>query len=89
MVVIRLKGALTTLERQLSKSPEGIEIVNRSRIYLLQNSRCVLEKLLQKLLDVDIASFYVDVNVEIAEMFIVLGLTKDVETKLQVDKKLT
>ncbi len=89
MVVIRLKGALTTLERQLSKSPEGIEIVNRSRIYLLQKSQCVLENLLQKLLDVDIASFYVDVNVEIAEMFIVLGLTKDVETKLQVDKKLT
>ena len=86
MVVIRLKGALTTLEQQLSKSSEGMELVKRGRLYLLEKAQSVLGNLLHNLLGVDITSFYADVNVEVAEMFIVLGLSKNVEEKLQVIK---
>ena len=86
MVVIRLKGALTTLEQQLSKSSEGMELVKRGMLYLLEKAQSVLGNLLHNLLGVDITSFYADVNVEVAEMFIVLGLSKNVEEKLQVIK---
>ena len=89
MVVIRLKGALTTLEQQLSKSPEGTTLVKRSRVYLLEKAKSVLADLLHSLLNVDIVSFYVDVNPKIAEMFIVLGLSKDVEANFQVDENST
>ena len=89
MVLIRLKGALTTLEQQLTKNPEGMELVKRSRVCLLEKAQSVLAKLLHSLLNVDIVSFYVDVNPKMGEMFIVLGLSKDVDVNFQVDKKST
>ena len=39
--------------------------------------------------NVDIVSFYSDVNPEMGEMFIVLGLSKDVEVTLRGSKKST
>jgi len=89
MVVIRLKGALTTLEQQLTKDPEGINLVKRSRICCLRNAQSVLEKLLHSLLSVDIVGFYVDVDLPIGEMFMVLRLSKDVEANFQIDKSWT
>jgi len=89
MIVIRLKGALTTSEQQLTKSPEGTALVKRSRVCILEKAQSVLENLLHSLLNVDIISFYVDVNPKIAEMFIVLGLSKNIEANLQVDKNYT
>ena len=89
MIVIRLKGALTTSEQQLTKSPEGTALVKRSRVCLLEKAQSILENLLHSLLNVDIVSFYVDVNPKIAEMFIVLGLSKNVESNFQVDKNYT
>jgi len=89
MMVIRLKGALTISEQQLTKSPEGTALVKRSRVCLLEKAQSVLANLLHSLLNVDIVSFYVDVNPKIAEMFIVLGLSKNVEANFQVDKNST
>jgi len=89
MIVIRLKGALTTSEQQLTKSPEGVALVKRCRICLLEKAQSVLENLLHSLLNVDIISFYVDVNPKIAEMFIVLGLSKNIEANFQIDKNYT
>jgi len=89
MVVIRLKRALTTFEQHLTKNPEGIELVKRSRVCLLEKAQGVLAKLLHSLLNIDIVSFYVDVNPKMGEMFIVLGLSKDVDANFQVDKKST
>ena len=62
MVVIRLRGPLTTLEAQLAEKPEGVNIVKRSRIYILEKSREVLDTLIYDLLKVRILGFYVDVN---------------------------
>ena len=89
MVVIRLKGALTIFEQELIKNPEGIELVRRCRVCCLKNAQGVLGELLHSLLNVDIISFYADVNPLIGEMFIVLGLSKDVEANFWVDKSST
>ena len=86
MVVIRLKGALVTFEQQLTNTPKGIELVKRCRLSCLKYSQSVLAKLLHSLLNVDIVSFYADVNPLTAEMLIVLSLSKDVEANFQVDK---
>lgn len=89
MVVIRLKRALTTFEQQLAKTPEGIELVKRCRTCLLERAREVLNEPLQNLLNIEIVSFYADVNPIIGEMFIVLGLSENAEIKFEVNKKFT
>lgn len=89
MVVIRLRGALTTFEEELAKNLEGIELVKRCRTCCLKNVQSVLRELLDSLLNVDMVSFYVDVNPPRDEMFVVLGLSKNVEAKFKVDKNCT
>ncbi len=89
MIVIRLKGALTPIERDLANNSEGIALVKRCRTCLLENSKSILEKLLQDSIDIKINSFYADVNPKTEEMFIVVGLSKDIEAKFleQHEKK--
>lgn len=81
MVVIRLKEVLTVYEQQVIKVPEAMELVKRCRVCSVKSARSVLENLLHNLLDVDITGFYVDVNLPVGEIFIVLGLSEDVEAK--------
>ena len=83
MVVIRLKGALTTYEQQLIDAPESIELIKQCRVCCLKNAQSILRDLLHNLLDVDITSFYVDVNPKIGEIFVVLSLSQNVESKFK------
>ena len=87
MVVIRIKEALTILEQELTKTSEGLEIVKHTRLYFAEKAQSVLAKLIRTQLNVDISSFYADVNPAIAEMFIVLSLSKDVEVQFKLSKK--
>ena len=87
MIVVRLRGALTPIERDLTESSEGIALVKRCRSCLLENSKNILEELLQDLIGVKINNFYVDVNPKIGEMFIVISLSENIETKFIEHKK--
>lgn len=88
MVVIRLKGVLTTYEQQLTDAPESIELIKRCRVCCLKNAQSILRDLLHNLLDVDITSFYVDVNPKIGEIFVVLSLSENVEAKFTEKRRL-
>ena len=82
IIVIRLRGGLTILEKQLSEDAEGIKLVKMSRIYLLEKSKNELEKLLKDLLNVTVTAYYADINPKIEEMFIILDLNKNIEEKI-------
>lgn len=89
MVVIRLKGALTTFEQQLIKNPEGAKIIKLGRICILEKSRDVINNLLQNSLNVNIKNSYIDVNPQNGDMFIVLELSEDIESKFIKREKST
>ena len=42
MVFVRLKGVLTPAEEQLTKSPEGADLIKRTRMQLLEHARVLL-----------------------------------------------
>ncbi|MCK4308172.1 DUF2294 domain-containing protein [candidate division WOR-3 bacterium] len=87
MIVMRMKGILTIIEKHLIKTSEGLELVKRCRICLIERSREILDKFLGDLLNVKVISFCRDVNVEMEDMFIVIGLNKNIEEKFQKRKK--
>jgi uncharacterized protein YbcI len=85
-IVIRLRGALTTLEGQLIEKPEGINLVKSIRIYIFEKSRNILQRLLRRLINVSIIGFYIDINPQQKEMFIVLSLDKNIVSKFLKSK---
>ena len=44
MVLVRLKGALTPAEEQLTKSAERADLIKRTRMQLLEGARVLLAK---------------------------------------------
>jgi len=46
IVFVRLKGVLTPAEKQLSKSPEGAELIKKTRVQLLEGARTLLENII-------------------------------------------
>ena len=82
IVVVRLKGALTTFEKQLVKNSEGARIIKLGRIYILERSGDVIDKLLQDLLNISVKHSYMDVNPQNGDMFIVFELSEDIASKI-------
>jgi uncharacterized protein YbcI len=78
LVVVRLKGVLTPAERQLAKTPEGVEMVKRLRENLFAQGR---DKLCEQLSDITgarIVSVFTDINVPISERIFVFVMDREV-----------
>jgi uncharacterized protein YbcI len=79
VVLVRLKGVLTPAERQLAKSPEGVEMVRRLRQTLIAQGR---ERLCQQMDDITGArttGLFTDIDTQLGERIIVLTLDRDLE----------
>jgi uncharacterized protein YbcI len=78
LVVVRLKGVLTPAERQLAKTPEGVEMVKRLRENLFAQGR---DKLCEQLSDITgtrIVSVFTDINVPISERIFVFVMDREI-----------
>ena len=83
MVIVRLKGVMTPAERQLSESPEGIQLVKQIKTRLLEGSRKILENIIRRLVDANISSLYTDISTKTGERFIIFCLDKNLERKFR------
>jgi uncharacterized protein YbcI len=79
MVLIRLKGVLTAAERQLAKTPEGVEMVKRLRQTLIAQGREKLCEQLRELTGVEVTALYTDIDTAIGERVFVFTLERDLE----------
>jgi uncharacterized protein YbcI len=87
MVIVRLKGTLTTFEAQLTKKPEGSKLVKLGRIYLLEKSKDIIDSILSDTINVNVKNSFIDVNPRTGDMFIVLELSENAELKFSKRKK--
>ena len=79
IILVRLKGVLTPAERQLAKSPEGIEMVRRMRQTLISQGRESLIKEITNLIDVQIVGIFTDIDTQAGERVFVFTLDRDLE----------
>jgi len=71
MILIRLKGVLTSAEKQLAKGTEGKLLVKRMRVQLLESSREVLESLIREITGTQIISMHTDISTKTGERIII------------------
>lgn len=79
LVVVRLKGVLTPAERQLAKTPEGIDMVKRLRQNLIAQGRERLCEQVTDLTGVKIAALFTDIDTHVGERIFVFTLESDLE----------
>ncbi len=83
IILVRLKGVLTPAERQLAKSPEGVEMVKRMRQNLIAQGREGLAGEITSLTGVSVTGLFTDIDTQIGERVIVLTVDRDLEAALQ------
>lgn len=79
MIFVRLKGVLTPAEEQLAKSPEGAELIKKTRMQLLEGARTMLANMITGLTHCQIQSLHTDVSTKTGERVIVFTLDRNLE----------
>ena len=74
VVFVRLQGVLTPAEEQLSKNPEGADLIKRTGIQLLENGRPLLEKTMNEITGCRLKSMHTDISTKTGERVIVFVL---------------
>lgn len=62
LILVRLKGILTPAEQHLASNHDGKMLVKQVRIQLIENSRSMLEEIIQDLTSCSVISLHTDVS---------------------------
>lgn len=82
LIIIRLKGFLSTSEKSLAQNKEGVDLIKKVRTALFENARNELEIAIKSVIDLDIISTYSDVSTKTGEKIIAIVATEDIEEKI-------
>ena len=74
MVVIRLRGVLTTAEEKLIETKEGRILVKDTRRQLFDTSRSIMESFTMEILGKKLLDLFSDISINTGERVIVLTL---------------
>ena len=76
MVLIRLKGVLTDAEKQLTKNPEGRDLIKKVRSTLLESAKDLLSSRMKDIVGVDVASMHTDISTLTGERVIIFTFSE-------------
>jgi uncharacterized protein YbcI len=80
MILIRLKGVLTSAEEKLAGDREGAQLIKQIRRRLIESSRSLLEEIILNIAQVNIVSLHTDISSRTGERIFVLCLDKNLES---------
>jgi uncharacterized protein YbcI len=83
LILVRLKGVLTPAEQQLAKNAEGVALVKRMRMNLLDQGREDLIKTIAQVTHAEVLGLFTDVDVASGERVIVFTVDANLEQQLQ------
>ena len=76
IIFVRLKGVLTPGEEQLAKTPEGADLIKKTRVQLLEGARGLLENIVLEITGTQVQSMHTDISTKTGERVIVFTLEK-------------
>jgi len=87
MVLVRLKGVLTPAEQQLTKSPDGVELIKKMRSTLIEKAKPLLYQVVGDITGAKIVSLHTDISTVMGERVMVFVLESDLEKKIDRKKE--
>ncbi len=79
MILVRLKGVLTSAEKQLAKSERGTELIKKVRANLIENSRSLLERIISELTMTKLISLHTDISTVTGERVILFTVAENLQ----------
>lgn len=86
MIFVRLKGVLTVAEEQLSKTPEGADLVKQTRLKLLEGARNLLEHIISEIVNCLVRSLHSDISTKTGERVLIFTLQESLEGRTKFRK---
>jgi uncharacterized protein YbcI len=87
MVLVRLKGILTPAEQQLTKSPDGVELIKKMRSTLIEKAKPLLYQVVGDITGTKIISLHTDISTVLGERVMVFVLESDLEKQITRKKE--
>ena len=81
LIVVRLKGVLTPAERQLAKTPDGVDMVKRIRQTLIAQGRDRLIEQVSDITGAKVLALFTDIDAQIGEKVFVFTVGRDLEAR--------
>ena len=79
LIVVRLKGVLTPAERQLAKTPDGVDMVKQMRQTLIAQGRDKLCEQVSDITGAKILTLFTDIDVQIGEKVFVFTMDQEIQ----------
>lgn len=88
MVIVRLTKVLTRAEEQLTRTAEGLALIKKVRVTLLEEARDLLEAIITDIADSKVLSMHTDISTTTGERVIIFVLDRNLEEALKksIDK---
>ena len=87
MVLVRLRGVMTPAEQQLTKSPDGVELIKKMRSTLIENAKPLLYQVVGDIAGAKIVSLHTDISTVLGERVMVFVLESDLEKQITRKKE--
>ena len=83
MVIVRLTKVLTRAEEQLTRTAEGLALIKKVRVTLLEEARHLLEAIIKDIADSQVLSMHTDISTTTGERVIIFVLDCNLEEVLK------
>lgn len=83
MVIVRLTKVLTRAEEQLTRTAEGLALIKKVRVTLLEEARHLLEAIIKDITDSKVLSMHTDISTTTGERVIIFVLDRNLEEVLK------
>ncbi len=82
MIFVRLKGVLTRAEQQLTKGPDGIELIKKVRASLLETAQPLLYEVVKEITGLNVITLHTDISTKSGERVIIFTMEENLEKRL-------
>lgn len=83
MVIVRLTKVLTRAEEQLTKTSEGLALIKKVRVTLLEEARALLAAIIKDITACEVRSMHTDISTSTGERVIIFVLDRNLEDGLK------
>lgn len=83
MIIVRLTKVLTRAEEQLTKTTEGLALIKKVRVTLLEEARALLATIIKDITACEVRSMHTDISTSTGERVIIFVLDRNLDDCLK------
>ncbi|MEW5953895.1 MAG: DUF2294 domain-containing protein [Bacillota bacterium] len=79
MIIVTMRGVLSQAERILAREKEGMALIKKLRLQLVEQGRADLEKILIRVTSVKMVSLHTDISTKTGERVFIFVMERDID----------